>query len=177
MDKFPLIWAGNPVGELTVEREALYTWFTARCHLPEEGLWCAWVVGAEGELRLGILEPNGEEASIRRRFSDHMTGPIGRLIRGEARPAMEEGSSWEAAEFPERLFRTPWLRRQLQGVKGAMTRREAETRHLAVPYDPHKPFPLAPMFCLASVRKLGDRPYVIYTFNKKEWPVLRPEKN
>ena len=38
MDKFPLIWAGNPVGELTVEREALYTWFTARCHLPEEGL-------------------------------------------------------------------------------------------------------------------------------------------
>ena len=93
MDKFPLIWAGNPVGELTVEREALYTWFTARCHLPEEGLWCAWVVGAEGELRLGILEPNGEEASIRRRFSDHMTGPIGRLIRGEARPAMEEGSS------------------------------------------------------------------------------------
>ena len=69
MDKFPLIWAGNPVGELTVEREALYTWFTARCHLPEEGLWCAWVVGAEGELRLGILEPNGEEASIRRRIS------------------------------------------------------------------------------------------------------------
>ena len=37
MDKFPLIWAGNPVGELTVEREALYTWFTARCHLPEGG--------------------------------------------------------------------------------------------------------------------------------------------
>ena len=33
MDKFPLIWAGDPVGELTVEREALYTCllYTSRC--------------------------------------------------------------------------------------------------------------------------------------------------
>lgn len=54
MDKFPLIWAGNPVGELTVEREALYTWFTARCHLPEEGLWCAWSWGLKENFGWGF---------------------------------------------------------------------------------------------------------------------------
>ena len=51
MDKFPLLWSGRPAGELATEKEPLYTWFTARCHLPEEGLWCAWAVGEQGELR------------------------------------------------------------------------------------------------------------------------------
>ena len=43
MDKFPLLWDGRSVGELTTEREALYTWYEARCRLPEKGLWCGWV--------------------------------------------------------------------------------------------------------------------------------------
>ena len=38
VDKFPLLMDGRPAGELTVEREALYTWFDARCRLPGEGL-------------------------------------------------------------------------------------------------------------------------------------------
>ena len=38
MDKFPLLWKKNSLGELTTEREALYTWFTARCRLPGKGL-------------------------------------------------------------------------------------------------------------------------------------------
>ena len=69
MDKFPLYLGEKSTGELTVEPEALYTWFTARCRLPDQELWCAWAVGDAGELRLGILEPSGEEGVIRRRFS------------------------------------------------------------------------------------------------------------
>ena len=38
MDKFPLLWNGRAVGELTTERQELYTWFTARCRLPDTGL-------------------------------------------------------------------------------------------------------------------------------------------
>ena len=55
MDKFPLIWRERPLGEMSVEREALYTWFTVCCRLPEPGLWCAWAVGEQGQLRLGVL--------------------------------------------------------------------------------------------------------------------------
>ena len=61
MDKFPLTADGRPAGELTAQREGLYTWFSARCPLPEEGLWCAWVVGDRGELRLGAKEPENWE--------------------------------------------------------------------------------------------------------------------
>ena len=59
MDKFPLLMDGKPTGELTAEREGLYTWFSARCPLRPDGLWCAWAVGDRGELRLGVLEPEG----------------------------------------------------------------------------------------------------------------------
>ena len=106
MDKFPLLWDGKPVGELTAEREALYTWFEARCRLPEKGLWCAWAVGDRGELRLGVLEPCGDRASIRRRFSAQLTAPMGRLLQGEIRPVRPaEPVDWAPLERPEALFR------------------------------------------------------------------------
>lgn len=175
MDKFPLLWSGQPLGELTAEPEPLYTWFTVRCRLPEDGLWCAWAVGEAGELRLGVLEPENGQMSIRRRFSRRMTEPLGRLLRGEVRPAVEDGRSWEAVQEPERLFRTPWLRRQLRGMEGVLTQNIEEGRRLALPYDPQKPYPLAPMFCLSRIRRLGAGKYVIYTFDRREWPVS--EKN
>ena len=87
MDKFPLMQGGVSVGELITEQEALYTWFEARCRLPGEGLWCALAVGDRGELRLGVLEPCGDRATIRRRFSARLTAPLGKLRQGEIRPA------------------------------------------------------------------------------------------
>lgn len=170
MDKFPLTWEGGSVGELTLEAEPLYTWFTARCRLPEEGLWCAWAVGDKGELRLGVLEPQGDRAAIRRRFSRTMTAPLGKLLRGEIRPA--GGETWEAAPSPESLFRTPWLRQQLRGISGALTGKAGEKRLLALPYDPAKPFPLPPLFCLARVRTIRGARFVVYAFDEKEWPVF-----
>ena len=106
MDKFPLLWAGRPTGELTARQEALYTCFSARCALPEPGLWCAWAVGEGGELRLGVLEPDGAEAVIQRRFSRRMTEPLGRLVRGE-RPR------------GDRPGRTPPRRRSCSGAPGS----------------------------------------------------------
>ena len=170
MDKFPLMWEGRSVGELTLEPEPLYTWFTARCRLPGEGLWCAWAVGDRGELRLGVLEPQGDRAVIRRRFSRTMTAPVGKLLRGEVRPA-GGGGEWEAAPQPETLFRTPWLCRQLRGVSGALTAKAGEKRLLALPYDPAEPFPLPPLFCLARIRTIRGKLYVVYAFDGKEWPV------
>ena len=64
MDKYPLLLEGSPAGELTAVREGLYTRFTARCPLPE-GLWCAWIVGEGGELRLGRLLRNMQGAQVR----------------------------------------------------------------------------------------------------------------
>lgn len=173
MDKFPLMLEGRPAGELTAEREGLYTWFSARCPLPEAGLWCAWAVGDRGELRLGVLEPEGSQGAIRRRFSGRLTAPLGRLLRGEVRPAgAREPEVWEPAPAPEQLFRAPWLRQRLKGVQGARTRRAGETRYLALPYDKAKPFPLTTLFCFARVRGLGGGAYVVYAFDGQDRPVF-----
>lgn len=172
MDKFPLLLEGRPAGELTVEREGLYTWFGARCPLPE-GLWCAWAVGDRGELRLGVLEPEERQGAIRRRFSRQLTAPLGRLLRGEVRPAgVREPEGWEPAPSPDQLFRAPWLRQRLNGVQGALSRRAGETRYLALPYDKGKPFPLTTLFCFARLRRIGAAAYVVYAFDGQERPVF-----
>lgn len=184
MDKFPLLLRGRPAGELTVEREGLYTCFAACCSLPD-GLWCAWAVGEQGELRLGVLEPEGRQGAIRRRFSRQLTAPLGRLLRGEVRPAgareaeswepasgQGPASGWEPAPDPDRLFRAPWLRQRLKGVRGALSRRAGERRYLALPYDKSKPFPLTTLFCFARLRRLGEADYVVYAFDGQERPVF-----
>ena len=172
MDKFPLYGGGRVVGELITEREALYTWFEARCRLPEQGLWCAWAVGDREELRLGVLEPDGAKAVIRRRFSDRMTVPLGRLLRGEIRPAAAETEQWEPLGDPGRLFQTIGLQEQLRGIGGALARKQGERRWIALPYDPKRPFPLTGMFCFAKVRRIQGREYVVFTFDRKDLPVF-----
>mgnify|MGYP007027390177 FL=1 len=171
MDKFPLMQGGVSVGELITEQEALYTWFEARCRLPGEGLWCAWAVGDRGELRLGVLEPCGDRATIRRRFSARLTGPVGRIQWGELRPAHPaEPGDWLPAAGE--LFRSPWLREQLQNASGVLTRQAAGRRYVALPYDAGRPFPLPALFCLARVCRIGGRDYVVYAFDSGERPVL-----
>lgn len=173
MDKFPLLMEGRPAGELTAEREGLYTCFSARCPLPEEGLWCAWAVGDQSELRLGVLEPEGSQGIIRRRFSGRLTAPLGRLLRGEVRPAgAKQPETWEPAPAPDRLFRAPWLRQRLRGAQGALLRREGEARYLALPYDPAKPFPLTTLFCFARLRSIGGAAYVVFGFDGQDRPVF-----
>jgi len=170
MDKFPLCWQGKAAGELTTEREALYTCFSAQCCLPGRGLWCAWIVGDRGELRLGILEPGERGACIRRRFSHRMADPLGRVLRGELRPVeAAEQESWVPVEA--HAFQTPWLHQQLRQIPGALTRMTAQRRFLAVPYSEKKPFPLPPLFCFARVRRIGGEEYVVFAFDPEEWPV------
>lgn len=175
MDKFPLLWGEKAVGELSAEREALYTCFSARCTLPGEGLWCAWIVGDRGELRLGVLEPQGSAGVIRRRFSHRMIAPVGRLLRGEIRPAaavVEEAPDWVPVSDVAALFRSDGLRQRLREVPGLLWRREGETLLLAVPYEPRRPMPLMPLFCFARPRRVRGERYLVFAFDGREEPVL-----
>ena len=172
MDKFPLLWKKSSLGELTTEREALYTWFTARCRLPGEGLWCAWAVGTQGELRIGVLEPAGDQAVIRRRFSDRMTAPLGKLLRGELRPALGEAAAWEPVSEPARLFHTSWLQKQLRETANVRIQKREGIRYVAIPYDPKQPFPMTRLFCFARVCRIEERMYAVFAFDQDELPVF-----
>lgn len=173
MERVPLLYQGRSLGEVTAQKEGEDTCFRAVCRLPEKGLWCLWAVGSEGELRLGVPE-GGEEACLARRFSRRLTAPLGRLLRGELRLAVqpEEKPGWEAAPRPESLFRTPWLRRALAGQQGAMVCRTGKQCRLALPFSPEKPFPLPGLFCFACIRPIGGADYAVFTFDGQEWPVV-----
>ena len=171
MDKFSLCWRGTAIGEMTTEREALYTRFSVRCRPPERGIWCAWAVGTQGELRLGVVEPCGSCAEICRRFSDRMTAPLGQILRGELRSAEACGETvWES--WNEHAARMPWLRQQLQEYAGILFRAAAGQWMVAIPYAPEKTFPLQPLFCFARICTIRGRTYAVFAFDEKEQPVF-----
>ena len=172
MDKYPLLWQGKSAGELTVAEEGLYTCFECVCRLPDKGIWCAWAVGTGGQLRLGVLEPEGQRGRIRRRFSRQMTAPVGKLLRGEVRPAERSPAEWTPLDMRMEPLRTPWLQKALAGTAGVLTHREGERRWLAVPWDCAKPFPLVPVVCFVSLRRIRGREYAVLLLDGNEWPLF-----
>ena len=170
MDKFSLCWQGKALGELMVEAEPLYSTFEVRCRLPQQGLWCAWLVGECGELRLGVLEPQGDTAVLRRRFSNRMTAPLGRLRRGELRPVASGETEWKPIEGE--VFRTSWLRQRLKEKKDVLFRQTGSRRWIAIPYDGKTPFPLPAVFCFAAIRRIQGEEHAVFAFDEEEWPVF-----
>ena len=173
MDKVPLCRNGIVIGDLTVEREGLYTCFSVRGQIPEDGLWSAWVIGGEGELRLGVLEPCGQYAEIRKRYSDRMVKPLGTVQRGEIRRTQSETSG--AAHEESIPFRTLWLREMLRGTERYQIRQQESCHYLALPFGVNRPFPLPPLFCFARILRIGGEDCAVFCFDEAEWPEVPPE--
>lgn len=169
MDKFPISWKGTSVGDLTVEKEQRYTCFSANVSLPEhDGLWCIWLVGNRGRVRLGVPEPTEETARICRRFSDRMVAPLGDLLRGELRPVTKKCPAWEPVLSLENLFRSQWLQKRLGGYCGLLAKQNGNRTFLAVPHDKGKSFPLIDLFCFSSCLEIEGRAYLVFAFDEKE---------
>ena len=169
MDKFPVCWKKEAIGELTVERESLYSWYTVRACLPEEGLWSAWLIGSGGELRLGILEVNDCGAMLRRRFSEQMVQHLGTFLRGEVRPVTPaQTDCWEPILDPERHFRTRYLRQSLRGRRILLARQGDGTLRIAVLYDKGLDFPLVELFCFAEFFEIDGSAYLVFSFDREE---------
>lgn len=176
MDRFPLYLDGEAAGELTVTQGPPYIYFDASCRTPQKRIYRAFVVGETGELRLGVLEPVGEKLVIRRRLSARETAPIGRILRAEARLSAaeaEEDDRWQPIPAPESLFRSAFLREQLRGAAGILTRQEPGYRLLALPFDSRRPFLLNSLFCFARIVRIGGQEYAVFTFDQTEIPVFR----
>ena len=172
MDRFPVLRDGQTVGEMTVEQENTCTVFRLRCR--GEGLFSAWIVGTEGELRLGVPDSQQGTLTMCRRFSRELTSPAGSFVRGELR-SCDSGAAeedWQSMGSPERLFQSGFLQYQLRGVSGALTRRGKGRRYLALPFDAARPFPLVPLFCFARFLRIGGTASVVFAFAKNETPVF-----
>ena len=100
-----------------------------------------------------------------------MTQPLGRLQRGELRPARPAAAGWRRADHPEQLFRAPWLREKLRGAEGALTGEAGGCRLVALPFGPDRPFPLTALFCLARICRINGETYAVFAFDRGENPV------
>lgn len=175
METVPLLREGKTAGEITVQRDGLYLRLSARAALPE-GLWCVWLVGEQGEFRLGIPEPQGRESALCRRISARTLTPLGRLLRGEARPLNGQECDWKSASKPACLFRDPCIQKVLERCGGALVRRAGEQLFLALPYQAGRPFPLVSLFCFARICGIRGREYAVFAFDGAEQPVFSREQ-
>ena len=104
--------------------------------------------------------------------TDKTVNTIAEALAKKLDVPLERRSFPRPAERAADLFRSPWLREQMQNTSGVLTRRTEERRYVALPYDAMRPFPLPALFCLARICRIGGRDYVVYAFDKGERPVL-----
>ena len=171
MERVPLRYGQETVGELTMRPQGLYRCCRAEFRLPE-GLWCVWAVGEQGQLRLGVAAPAGGVFRLERQLSHRQWQQVGTLLRGEVCPLGENAAeNWRAPDHPEQVFCNPWLQRQLAGG-GWKTCVVPEGRRVAIPYRADRPFPLTRLFCFASLRTVEGVPSLVFLFDPKERPIF-----
>jgi len=139
------------------------------------GIYKVWLRGGGGRMLLGTLAPDRGGLSLVRTLSRQSLEHAGcwPITGGEtvaARMAPQPSARWEPAGQVQELLRDPILRRCAAETQGLLLRRTGEGFDLAAPYDPLRPFPMAPLFCLAQVEQLRGQPYVIFSFDGEGTP-------
>ena len=69
---------------------------------------------------------------------------------------------WQAIANPSELFADPELKIAASEVKKALSRTQADTVELAIPFEIGRPFPLMPIFCLGRLVMIGETSYLIF---------------
>ena len=171
MEPLVILLHGKPCGELLAEERGLYRYYSAVCRMAfDTEPMRLFAVGEQGELRLGVMQPEGGRFVLHRQVSVKEACAAGKLLRGELRPIAIREEEWYPAAEPEKLFRGAMLKKRLRGKKGVLFFRSGDRCFLAVPFGVDSPFPLTEMFCLARVRRFGQRLYAVFCFDGEENP-------
>lgn len=171
MESLPVLLEGKKCGELWVEERGLYICYRAVCDLkPDIGPMRLFVVGEQGELRLGVIQPEDGAFVLRRQISVREAASAGRILRCELHSDVSLEPEWERAVEPEKLFRDPALKRHLQNGTDVLIRRSSDRCFVALPFDVRRPFPMTDLFCLARIRRIRQRQYAVFCFDRQEKP-------
>lgn len=173
MERVKLYCRGMCGGEITLEADGVRTEIRASMEDPGDGLYRAVLIGGEGELPLGVMEPSEGRLRLCRRLYSRDVGSLGKLLRGETRCSFlfRDGKRWHETGCPAQLFHTAFLRQRLGAAGRAWWRREEGRLFLAIPLEGGRPFPLEAMFCLARVERVEGRRCAVYAFDGGEKPL------
>lgn len=114
-------------------------------------------------------------AELRKRGCWPVTGGRAVLTYAFSGGSTQSGPrGWTGLDRPETCFPADPVLAQgaREGGRAFFFRRGDGVFCLAWPWDPRRPFPLVPAFCLAQVKNLGGRRYVVYHFTPEGRPFV-----
>ncbi|MEG2420745.1 MAG: hypothetical protein RSB55_04275 [Oscillospiraceae bacterium] len=142
------------------------------------GLYKAYLQGGSGRFLLGTLAPEGGRLAITRRV------PKSRLAACGAWPILGAETPLEFV-FPRETLPKGWerpknlpvfcdgfLRELAENAPGGWLARRTDGFRLSYPWGGNRPFPLAPLFCFASLETLGGDLRAVYCFTSAGVPVI-----
>lgn len=172
LERVKLYCGGQCRGEVTICPEGVRTRVRAVMTDPGDGLYRAALVGGQGELALGVLEPGDGGLSVCRRLYSREVAGVGRPLRGEARCSFRfQEARWQETGCPAQFFRGAFWTERLRPIGRCWWRRERGALYLAFPLEADGPFPLETLFCFARVERVEGRACAVYAF-REEKPVL-----
>ncbi len=157
---YEIMDGGERAGTLEVSRQGAYTRFRAACRAEGGELLRLAVRSGEKTADLGMLVPEAGQWRMDKRFSPAALRTLGVGEIGACFLRREAPAGWALEPEPSRLLADGLLRRLCTGASGALTRREGEDTLLALPLA--DPFPLLPVFCLGTFRRLEGKPYLLF---------------
>lgn len=147
MSTYPILNHNQPIGTLETAPDGLYTVFTARCAPIAPRLRLA-VFGGDRSAYLGLMLPEGDALTLRRRLSrlecSRLPSPI--LFAAE--------ESWKPREERAPPEETDWHR----APDGTLRRVEQGTELVAVPAERVR----APGLPRALLREIDGREYLVF---------------
>lgn len=165
-------------GAVTVRQEGRCAICRAISRAGERALYKAWLMGDNGRVLLGTLIPEGGALRL------HRSVEISWLERQGAWPPrgaevleaytlapQVSPQGWERQEEPWRLLEGE-LRERARELRWAFVKRDMEGFFLALPWEKGKAFPLPSLFCLAKVKQLEGKRYIIFRFSRQGRPEL-----
>ena len=176
MEEYLIYHDGVPCGTVRLEKQGLYTAFSAVCGARPGRLYSLFLEGEGGSVLLGVPEWRDGCFVLRRTLANRAWESVVTLRCARLQPRAEEegeraaGSAeagWMRLAHPEYFFHR--LTPELSG--GACYWKPlGEGRCLAVPIDDGKPFLLARYFCFAKVVRLWGKPYAVFWFDENDCP-------
>lgn len=106
---YPLLLGGEKAGTLRIEQQGLYTCMEVTAEA-REGLLRIWVQGGGREAYLGIMQPEGEGLSLRRRLSRRELAAFPQVIEqasDQQLPPQEEVNITQEPQEPAQALALP----------------------------------------------------------------------
>ena len=173
MERLKVYCRGACRGEASLSRQDGRAEILIRMDDPADGLYRAILLGTDGEMALGIMEPEGGALALRRKPPLKDLERLGDLreVQTVCAFSFRKKRLWQRSEHPCELVESAFLKERLTAVPFAWWRKEEDRLLLALPLEPDRPFPLESLFCLARIGSVEGARCAIYTLDSHEIPL------